>query len=198
METGNSYAEILTEFNITSVEWLVLGTITYYVPYDHIIDELIGEALAIGENISEKEVSAVFAACFEKGWIQIITDEALFEIERTVNQCEEIGPVCGFPELGEVDFTIVGAHLFNAVQDRVHGPDFDIDDAWETIENGVHQHYFRTRKAALQYKDELLRDPNTVAISGPFDIGPWCVYWWKHFSEGYRLDEIRSEETPDG
>lgn len=190
-------AKVLGEFNLTELQWHVLWCITYYVPRDHLAAEIAGMSDHNGLNLSLEDATAALEDCLERGWLTLVTEDHLARVENVVSQRSTFDPIDGYPKLGDVDFSIEGAELFITVRDRICGPDFDIDDPCETFESGVYHHYFRLEKAALAFNNYLLDEPEVATVDGPFEIGPWCVNWWWHFPDGFRLDVIKNSTPTD-
>jgi hypothetical protein len=125
-----------------------------------------------------------------------------------------IGPLHELPELGDVDFTPVGAAIWLSECDPrdPSRPPF----AYQIVVHAKSSHYFRTKAAALATINEIqggdgvgsISGPFEIGswraqwrrflVSGPFEIGPWRAQWWRRFLDGYRIDIEWTGNWPSG
>jgi hypothetical protein len=104
-----------------------------------------------------------------------------------------IGPIYGLPDVGDVDFTAAGASCFEDVHKVLFGPHV-FDTFGYHVKDSEEAWYFVKKDAAAQSAWQLVDGPPLEDLSRASPIGPWCVYWWLRFAEGYRL--VRSRRSP--
>jgi hypothetical protein len=134
------------------------------------------------------ECEAALADCLDKGWLQIIDKAALTAISDDVRAAGLIGPIYRLPDIGDVDFTPLGAAIWLSLY---HPLEASTTAFAYQVEMAVHlksSHYFRTKPAALATISWIQADESVCSIRGPFEIGPWRAQWWRRFLDGYRID----------
>ncbi|MBS0262514.1 MAG: hypothetical protein JSS02_11235 [Planctomycetes bacterium] len=147
-----------------------------------------GDFYSLAGSCSEEECRVALSDCLKKGWLQVITESSLTQIQNELREQAFLGPVYGFPEVGHVDFTNLGAELWQQLSQRcfahLDSPPFAYSDV-------VYQktaRYFKTETAAAKAIASARQEPDVVSATGPFPIGPWRVQWWRRFPEGYRIE----------
>jgi hypothetical protein len=138
-------------------------------------------------SASLKECQDALADCLAKGWLQIIDEQTLVQINDQLRQEHYVGPIYGMPRVGDVDFSSVGAELWQALYRRCF-PGAELPFAFTDVVFCKTSHFFRTRAAALKWIEETREWDVDMAIVGPTLIGPWRAQWWRRFPEGYRID----------
>jgi hypothetical protein len=149
-----------------------------------------------GGRATAADCEAALAECLARGWLQVIDEAALATIINDARAAELIGPLYPLPDLGEVDFTPVGAAIWlSECEPRdPRRPPF----AYTIVVHEKSSHYFRTKAAALATINEIHKWDGFGSISGPFEIGPWRAPWWRRFLDGYRLDIEWHGQGPGG
>jgi hypothetical protein len=135
---------------------------------------------------TEDDCRIALTACLAQGWLQGIDEPARARIADELRAGNFIGPIYGLPPIGGVDFTRVGAEIWQSLRGKGDPtwPPFAFSDVVHTKTS----RYFTTRTAALKGIEEARKCDDTTAIVGPSLIGPWRAQWWRRFAEGYRLD----------
>jgi hypothetical protein len=149
-----------------------------------------------GGRATTADCEAALPGCLARGWLQVIDEAALATIINDVRAAGLIGPLHDLPDLGDVDFTPVGAAIWlSECEPRdPRSPPF----ACTIVVHEKSSHYFRTKAAALATINEIQGWDGIGSISGPFEIGPWRAQWWRRFLDGYRIDMEWHGEGPGG
>jgi len=186
-------ARLLAAVGITPAEAALFQVIQYGItdPPEYLPRRALNYAFHDSATLAESQ--AALDACLAKGWLQVIDERALAEIQTTLRADGCLGPVYGLPDLGGVDFTAAGAERwlhFNAYSDFGYSPrPFSYTD----VVHSQTAHYFTSHAGAADYLEKYV-DPETTTIHGPVAIGPWRADWWLTFREGVRVDlDVRSQ-----
>jgi hypothetical protein len=185
--------QVLDRHGVGLSEWLVLtevasghfnslarlpGQVAYFAMRD------------FGIAATEEDCRAALDSCLMKGWLRVIGQDAVAEIEALLRADQAVAPLPEemVPGLEEVDFTLSGATLRRAVTEEFLGPGWADDlDVRRELDREEHR-YSETNQDTLS----VLQEAEQVVASRVVPIGPWCVWWWEQFSSGYRLEmEIR-------
>jgi hypothetical protein len=183
---------VLDRHNVTYPEWLLLQAMdggscksAYRLP---------GSAAwsaqdDFGVTASEEECRAGLDACLRYGWLRIVDEGALHEIEALLGSEPAIMVTAGnIGQLGDIDFTPRGAALYRMLVGDWLGPDWEDDvTAWK--ESFREEHYYCESEDGLPGRGQdraVLCE--AVRASRVVPIGPWCVWWWEQFPKGYRLE----------
>ncbi len=158
------------------------------------------------QHLAEEECRAALEACLAKGWVQVIDEAALGSITEELRKGAFIGPIYGLPQVGEVDFTPLGADIL--LQYRPARPSRRAPSGFTDVVHSKIAYYFKTRAAALERIElenktayyfktraaalermELEKQwtPHTTA-TGPVPMGAWRARWWRRFPHGYHVD----------
>jgi hypothetical protein len=133
------------------------------------------------------DCEAALADCLARGWFQVIDEAALATITNDLRAAGLIGPIYGLPELGDADFTPVGAAIWLSGNGSPDPSERTFAYQIQIEAHGKSSHYFSTKAAALATINEI-QGYDVGSISGPFEIGPWRAQWWRRFLDGYRID----------
>ncbi len=145
-----------------------------------------GEGQDSFASITEESLSEALIGCFAKGWLQVVGESFLIEITNELRAGHFLGPICGMPETGTVDFTPFGAELWQKLCHRWNSQ--RVPFAYTDTVHAKSAQYFRTLALAEEAAERTRGDEHVVCVSGPIPIGPWRVEWWRRFEEGYRID----------
>ncbi len=182
----------MAELNVTPAE----ATLFHIVGYGTTLlpDELPGYAAcdmySVAGPATEDGCRAALAECLAKGWLQVIDEAILAAITDGLRRDRVLGPLCGFPTDGGVDFTSEGAALWRRFRDRTRDTPRANPYAYSTVVHRKTTRFFRTREAAVAERELTLERAGgeTVTVEGPFPTGPWRAQWWRRFPAGYRID----------
>jgi hypothetical protein len=130
------------------------------------------------------------SACLNRGWLRVIDDDAIEEIEYLVEGRRLIGPVYGYPRPGDVDFTPQGADVFLRLGEDLYGPDWGTETVYEVRKPAESRLkvYCRTLRIATKVMYDYEHRYDVIAVGDPRPIGPWCVYWWDEYPAGFRIN----------
>jgi len=122
----------------------------------------------------------------ERGLLRVIRKADIDEIRRRVTALKCGEPLYGVPRVGDVDFTPKGAELFRGISNELYGRYFFSEAVVQPARNGRTVYTLRKKRA-----DEIAGEADgqcecdVVSVSR---IGPWCIYWWKAFPSGWRIE----------
>ena len=144
-----------------------------------------------GEDLTVEETQLALQQCLNWGWARLIDEPGIARIADELRTQKIFGPIYGMPHVGCVDFTTAGAEAWLARQADEH-PDpepfaytvvvCEKTTAWE-------EHHYCDSEQGFEEIWRERREQGTVFLSSRIvPIGPWCVYWWKRFLSGYRLE----------
>jgi hypothetical protein len=192
--------EVLDHHGVRLAEWLVLtevasGGCNY--PSGLPAKSAQFAVRDFGVPVTEEQCREAMDACLAKGWLRVIDRQGLVEIDDLLRQAPAAAPLASgmVPCLGEVDFTPGGATLHRAVSEEFLGP------AWaeglcvrRELDREEHR-YGETEQDILSALGECQDRGEQVVSCRVVPIGPWCVYWWRRFPRGYRLElEVRQRD----
>lgn len=102
--------EVLAKYGVSLHEWLMLININYGPkPLRSAAAIAAAEAKATQDALTDAEAEVALDSCMRKGWLRVIDDKALEEIQSELQEKGYIGPVYDLPWAGSVDFTAEGA-----------------------------------------------------------------------------------------
>ncbi len=162
-------------------------------------DDLLGWAVLddynpTGPKATEDECRVALGDCLARGWLQILTESTRERIQEELRSGGYLGPIRagGGPEVGFVDFAEAGLVLWRRLQELFRPvkkfPLRELPFAYQDVVHEKTARFFRTAAAAAVAIEEIRTQEDVVAVSGPTNIGPWRVQWWRRFPEGYRID----------
>ncbi|MBS0206786.1 MAG: hypothetical protein JSS49_28260 [Planctomycetes bacterium] len=177
-------------------EWCVLLTLAKWGSYDirHVVrSSTILAKSVLKLRISSQDAYQAILRCLESG-VLVKLDEKALRLRTTV--CVSPTPlVTDNHRTSRLDFTEKEARLLTELGPTIHG------DAWleswvveREIFRRVHHYAWNLLDVASVF-EEYSRDSAATVKIGPIqEIGPWCLYWWKRFDKGYRLEfDVTSE-----
>jgi hypothetical protein len=184
---------LLDSHDVTLVEWLLLRAIE--VDQFGSASEPPGwvrweASRRFGVQLQKAECQAGLEACFRRGLLRIVDQQAIDEVRALLRDDQVSLPVPTKVERqpGEIDFTPVGAGLYRRIAAEWLGPD------WEDALNVSNEYYWEEHRyceseEGLQGLVEEHAVRGTVVRARKLvPIGPWCVHWWERFPAGYRLE----------
>jgi hypothetical protein len=166
-----------------------------YGPYS--FEATRNEAMNVAEwrkgRMSKDEATKALRDCIDQGWLRIISQSDLDEIQSILRAGQLFGPVYTPTGIGDVDFTVRGAARFQELHRDLYGEDQEKDATYSVSEGQVEHVYCPTLALALKTIDEYKNLATfggfpKVIVSAPVPVGPWCVRWWQSFPSGYRVD----------
>jgi hypothetical protein len=192
------FTRVRESLGLTRAGWCVLSCCRYG-PYPEAFH--LREAQAESEwdrlgPISEREAAAGLRECLEAGWLRRIDEPALRAIRADIESRGLIGPVYGWPQAGDVDFTPRGVECYLTLIDALREDDDPGQNAFYVDTPTGETVYCVTLEASRSVIDQHGRDPGVITSSEPVPIGPWCVSWWERFPSGYRIDIEGSPSHP--
>lgn len=184
------HLETLTRYGVTLPEWFVLSLIgDWPMPAEAVA--ATASSCSEGDprgRVSVEVCQEALAACILKEWLTVVSHHTLQEIESFLEEQPAIGPVYGLPEAGDVDFTVVGAQLFQDIDRELFGSLLR-QRAYSIAKlEGKQRLYSPTKKGALLGVAEIRQRYNVVSVSDPIPVGAWRIYWWQRYPKGYCIE----------
>lgn len=185
--------QILDAHHVTRAEWLFLAaqeqshTGTAPSLFRWIAESAVD---CFGMTLSDEDCRAGLEACLRHGWLRIVDQHSLDEIEEQLRDgtAAVLVPREAHRYLGEIDFTPKGAMLYRTLAADWLGPDWE-DGLAVTHEyyREVH-YYFECEEGVLDAAKGVELGGETIHACRIVPIGPWCVHWWKRFPAGFRME----------
>jgi hypothetical protein len=199
--------DVLRGFGIGSEEWTIMQVVGSTCSHDK--RHVARVACRIKDDGTEKETAerdqwlAVFqqavASCVNKKWLVEVDHKMVRIIQKSLQKRPMLGPFRQMPVIGQdIDFTLNGVELFRQVHQRLYGR-IGSYHCWRARSEGPgcricvyrkDQHYFADLESAIKEAGSIRHRSGIIGVSKPIPIGGWCVYWWKGFRNGYRIDSI--------
>ncbi len=188
-ERERARAKLLAEIEVTPPEAALFNVVHYGMTDlpSNLLSHVASPDYSLVGRVTVEECQVALAGCLAKGWLQVIDEPALARITKELRDSGFVGPIYGFPEIGGVDFTHVGAGIWRRLSSRC----FSNTSSPFPFTDVVHcktPRYVRTRAAALKGIEEAQQADGAITVAGPVPIGPWRAQWWRRFPEGYRID----------
>lgn len=173
-----NHPTLLRNMGLDLAEWYVLTTVASSpIPFKSVPQKT--SALSDGDprgRIGIKDAELALRSCVLKSWVTQVTSEYLSLIRWFLKREQTIGPIYGLPNVGDADFTPEGADKFQTALARLH-PDLQEREEFD-YQNAKPQIIVPNRETA--YKLAEHRKGAKVQ-----KVGPWRLYWWKAYPEGY-------------
>jgi hypothetical protein len=184
---------VLACHNVALAEWLILTAmeLDWNRSASHLprwAAESAAEQLAV--TASEDECRAGLEACLRYGWLRIVDQHAVGEVQALLQQDPTFLsiPIRVARRRGEIDFTRSGATLYRMIGAEWLGPDWEDDlSVWNDYHREEHR-YCETEEGLRGIVPEYAARGEIVRASKLVPLGPWCVSWWERFPVGYRLE----------
>ncbi len=143
-----------------------------------------------GVTTSKADWYAGLENCLRNGWLRIVDQRAIDEIQELLRTAPALVPVpdevIRYP--GTVDFTPGGAALYRMISAEWLGAGWEDEiEVWREYYREEHR-YCETKEGLRKITEEYELSREDVRESKIVPIDAWCVYWWKRFPRGYRLE----------
>jgi hypothetical protein len=185
---------ILDCHNVTVAEWLLLASMENgygLQSASHLPWAVASSAETFfGVSASEEECRAALEACLRYGWLRVVDQPAVEEVQALLSIDPTFLAVPGEVQsrLGEIDFTPWGAVLYRTIAAECLGPDWeDALSVWKESYREEH-HYCEAEESLRGIAEEHVAKGEIVLASRIVPLGPWCVKWWESYPSGYRLE----------
>lgn len=187
-------------FGISSIDLILLEMVAYGPLCGLDEHRLIGaiERQVIDEMSqvqAQQLASQALQSLKSRDFVQIITASELHRIQKCVSTDRSRGPFNILPQVGDLEFTLRGAILWQGLERCLWGLcNWTYSTDWEDDLDGV-----CTRKilgtnceAVLQMIDDIrceIDETSIIQVTAPQPIGPWRFSWWQYFENGF-LSEL--------
>lgn len=193
----STHLRILRRHSIRLAGWLVVSLIGKW-PTPRAKVAAIAASHSEGDprgSVCEHECQRALTECLEAGWLRVIDKPTLLDLRLQVRAQPGMGPIYGFPRIGDVDFTAAGARLYRQVLRELHGSSFADDHISIIRRHGREQRFTRYHRTARKELCKLRHDSSVRARMIP--IRGWYVYWWHRYPKGYRIDVQRAQNREE-
>jgi hypothetical protein len=184
---------VLDCHNVTLAEWLIFAAVErdLYRSASDLPKWVAGTVEEQnGVTASEEDCRTGLEACLRYGWLRVVDQHAVDEVRALLREDPALLAVPSEVESsqGETDFTPCGATLYRMIAAEWLGPDWeDALSVWIDYYREVH-HYCEAEEGLRGIVHEHTARGEVVRASKLVALGPWCVYWWERFPDGYRLE----------
>ena len=184
---------ILECHNVTLSEWLVLAAMEgdAHETASDLPRQVTRSAVEdFGLTASEEECRIGLEACLRNGWLRVVDQQAIDEVQALLRDDPAFLPVPDRAESrpGEVDFTPAGAALYRMIAAEWLGRDWEDSLSIENVYYREEHHYCEHEEGFQSVRQELADSGEVVRSSKLVPLGPWCSDWWNRFPAGYRLE----------
>jgi hypothetical protein len=189
-------SDVLDRYNVAWAEWIVLASVEQRNDRHGIVRRAAEISKQFGKNLAASECLGGIETCLINGWLRRVDEQFTTEIRRLLRADPVFMPVPFDLERHsvEMDYSVDGAHHYRMLSAEIFGID------WEDslrVEEGYfrEEHRYCATEAGLEAVEEQCANSNETPKSRRVEaIGPWCVYWWQLYPEGYRLELTFGEE----
>jgi hypothetical protein len=185
--SADEYLDLLRYSSISVPEWSLLLSISRS-PKPEAKSALNDDDLLDGDPrgmVTREESELALASCLAKGWVCRIDDTQLNTLRGLLRDRGLQDPFYGLPTIGDIDFTAQGAEMFLGVHGEIFGLDWYSSSGYSRESGALTQHQVPSRERAMAVFEELRSAPYCSWVTEPHSTGPWCLYWWLRFPEGY-------------
>jgi hypothetical protein len=143
-----------------------------------------------GIAITEQECRAAQAGCLLKGWAQTVDRKALDAIHALLRADPAFMPLGSRTagQVGEIDFTVCGAELYQAISAEYFGPCWDAEIYVERTSSWCELIFSETEEGIHKMLHPHAGPGPQILWVRTRSIGPWCSRWWQRFPGGYRVE----------
>ena len=179
------HPEILQSAGLTLAEWYVLSLIgTWPVPEPEIARTTAN--LSHGDPrgaINARQALQAYKRCLRSHCVTVVTDAYLSLLKLFLDRDPALGPVCGLPQPGEVDFLPPGARLFLDLRARIF-PDYQAGLHFPTQEPQPGLIFLRKQDLRRYLEQTRKREPGLKPEEARA-VGRWRRYWWDEYDHGF-------------
>jgi hypothetical protein len=185
---------VLDCHNVSFAEWLLLFAMEggkHHQTLSQLLANVADDCgRKFGVEISEEQCRIAMEACLHNGWLRIIDQDALDEIDTLLQSDSVLMPV---PQVihgatGDLDFTPPGALLYKVIMAQWRGPDWEdlvhVEKQTYQEQHYYCQHYYGFGGVFLG----MVSGNQRIRVRRIGCIGPWCVKWWERYGCGFRLE----------
>ena len=182
--------KVLAEMGVTPSEASLFNVIHFgiAVPPSRLPRRAASRHYRLESSVTKRECGDALAACLAKGWLQVIEEPVLAKISDELREGAFLGPIYGFPQTGQVDFTRAGAELWRHFESRCFSTAQRTPFAYTDVVHEKTARFYSSRELAVSGIEKAKIDDDVVSVRGPFPIGPWRAQWWRQFPAGYRIE----------
>jgi hypothetical protein len=124
------------------------------------------------------------------GWLREVDEHTTREILNLLRSDPAVIAVPFNPEdhWRELDFSESGAQLYRMVSSEIFGSEWEDGLIVEDLYYREEHRYCATEEGVAAITREYAEFGEVPNSAHTVAIGPWCVYWWRRFRSGYRLE----------
>ena len=94
------------------------------------------------------------------------------------------------PTFHQLDVTLEGAKVFDAVATGAFGVDWAFDECVYVTKYKKVQYFYGNKEPATKGAWLTRHRSGIVSVAGPKHIGKWAAKWWMQFPEGYMVEAV--------
>lgn len=133
---------------------------------------------ALGHRVTVREASQAVRSCLKRGLIRVMSKSDLAQIKEDLARDHLLGPIYGFPEPGQVDFTRLGAQVWLEIErsedEAIPCRGFSYLDAVELKTRWT----FLSRTAMTGHRARLRKEPHFASMTRPTVADDVRLAWW--------------------
>ncbi len=180
------HLRVLQRNALSLAEWYVLSLIGMWpMPSDKVVQFAAshGEGDPRG-GVSRSDCARALKSCIDKRNLRVVDSRYRSRLKSLV-PTTSLGPIYGYPNLGDIDFTVSGARLFKRVNRQLYGRQSAPSTMFEQVSTNAKRLFFPYKNDALQVMASLGKTTSSAHRVKIRRIGSWCVYWWRRYRTGF-------------
>jgi hypothetical protein len=184
--------EVLRHLNVTIVEWLVFASMEIPIGGRNRIPGWVNESALerFGVHLTESECVDGLESCLRKGWVRQVDGQYISEIGDLLRADLTLMPIPFDPSKyrPELDFSPEGAQLYRMISAEIFGTAWE-DSLYVEVTRFREEHrYCVTTEGLEAVRQEYVETGDHPQSVRTVPIGPWCVFWWRRFHSGFRME----------
>lgn len=183
--------DVLDRHNVSWVEWLVMASLEHSTDQREVVRKVTKTSKRLGVVLTEAECLGGLEACVRNGWLRRVDEQITAEITGLLRADSAIMPIPFDPmehRWRELDFSAEGALLYRMLSAEIFGQDWEDGLIVEASYFREEHRYCATEVGLDAVREEYTESGENPASVRTVPIGPWCVYWWKRFRSGHRME----------
>ena len=186
--------DVLNRHNVTLAEWFAMASLERHHYPRNIVRMMVNTARRLDLDLTEAACNGGLETCLAHGWIRHCDEQHMLEVEQLLNT-DTASVIVPFDitdyDRSELDFSLEGACLYRMVSAEVFGQDWEAELFVESPCYREEHRYCANQADVDSVRMEYSAPNETPTSWRTVSIGPWCVYWWKRFTSGYRIVDLR-------
>lgn len=187
MVEDNRFRTLFSRIEVECDKELCFGTMEFLAERTSVSESKLVKYLSIehGLKIYKGALRSVVGELVSKNVLQVMHPRNIEDIALDFDRSGTLGPLLGYPDDEDIDFTSDGSELWKHVLGVQTWTDYactvDLSIAANT------RLLVSSQKSFLESSMATLSDQQKSNLSGPFPIGRWAERWWRVFDSGYAI-----------